>query len=101
MTFGDYIEQFKAEGARTGKDLAYATLWQRNTEGENVPVEVQVIWLDSGRHPKTFPRTDVTHETQHWDKSWTIIRCTPQPTAQVISLTPGRFLDAMPDIKLN
>lgn len=99
MTFGDYIQQLREEGARTGKDLAYAVLWRREDGQHNVPVECKVEWLAPGAFPKLFPDQGDTEPNQFWDKGWTILRCTEQPKREVISLRPGQFLDAMPDIK--
>lgn len=102
-TMGDHIDAMKAEGLKRGQDVCYGVRWEyQHDTMSNIPVEMRVEFLDPGKFPKVFldPTTDALKAAgQHWDEAWTILRVMPQPAAQIISLTPGKFLPSMPNIE--
>lgn len=104
MTFGDYIADLSAQGKAKGQDFAYAVRWQLvPVSKENTPLEADVRWLNAGGHMTEWPErtTDQMRALgQHWDEAWTFVRCAEQPVRKTISLQPGKFLPAMPNIEI-
>lgn len=89
-TFQDFLDDTAAKGKATGKDFAWVSLTV-----DGIVKEAKVIWIEAGGYPKEFPPAE-----PGWGGKWNIVRCAEQPKATTINLRTGKFLKAMPNIKI-